>query len=321
MEHPHWGNRALPLDRDAKSGEHHRAPPSGAHHDFPPERIIDADHLRVPAGPGALHVARYGHGGRAVILLHGFATSGFLWRNVAATIAREGHTAYAVDLMGYGESDRPLDGDYSIAAQTEYLQHALASLRIPSAMLVGLGIGGGIALRFAVLHPARVERLTLVNSVAFDECPGRDVRMVQLGAARFAIRVTQGLLGAAPVLRRVLEESVARADAMPARLVARYLAPYVGSDGVAHLLTLARALHAADVEELDLSTLRMPTEIIWGEVDPWLDPGLPERLQAAIASSALVRLPDVGRFVPEEVPDVLSQLLIEQLEATTRTPF
>ena len=75
------------------------------------------------------------------------------------------------------------------------------------------------------------------------------------------------------------------------------------------------------MESLDLSTLHLPTVIIWGEADPWLDPGLPERLQGAIASSALVRLPDVGRFVPEEVPDVLSQLLIEQLEATTRTPF
>ena len=80
---------------------------------------LDADILRIPAGPGALHVERYGHGGEAVVLLHGFGTSSFLWRGVAPLLARAGHTAFAVDLMGYGEADRPLDGDFSIAAQVD----------------------------------------------------------------------------------------------------------------------------------------------------------------------------------------------------------
>ena len=41
----------------------------------PPEELIDADLLRIPAGPGAVHVARYGYGGSPVVFLHGFATS------------------------------------------------------------------------------------------------------------------------------------------------------------------------------------------------------------------------------------------------------
>ena len=48
---------------------------------------MQADQLRVPVGPGAMHVERFGHGGTAVILLHGFATSSFLWRNVAPAMA------------------------------------------------------------------------------------------------------------------------------------------------------------------------------------------------------------------------------------------
>ena len=278
------------------------------------ELTIDADLLRIPAGPGALHVERYGHGGSAVVLLHGFATSGFLWRAVAPALALGGHTAFAVDLLGYGESDRPLEADYSITAQAEYLDRALTALRVARATLVGLDIGGGVAQRLAVTRAARVERLVLINSVAFDECPGRDVRSVQRGTARFAFRVSQGVLGAAPLLRRVLEGSVARRESMPARLVARYLAPYVGTEGVTHLLTLARALHADDVEALDLSSITAPTLVIWGEEDPWLDSGLAERLQGAIPGGALVRLPGVGRLVPEEAPEALSQLLLEFLE-------
>jgi pimeloyl-ACP methyl ester carboxylesterase len=259
-------------------------------------------------------VERYGHGGRPVLLIHGFATSSFLWRAVAPVLARAGYTALAVDLLGYGESDRPLDGAYSIAAQAEYLVRALAVLRIPEAAVVGLGIGGGIALRLAALHPQHVNRLALVNTVAFDECPGREVRAVQLATARFAFRIAHGVLAAAPLVRLALEDGVANRAAMPARLVARYLAPYVGTEGVTHLLTLARSLRAEDVEELDLKRIKAPTLIVWGEKDPWLDSGLPERIHAAIPNSTLVRLPDVGRFAPEEAPDVLSRLILELME-------
>lgn len=257
---------------------------------------------------------RYGHGGRAILLIHGFATSSFLWRAVAPAIAEGGHTVYAVDLLGYGESDRPLEADYSITAQTEYLDRAMAAMRVPGATIVGLGIGGGIAQRLAVLRPERVEGLVLVNSVAFDECPGRDVRSVQLGTARFAIRVSHGVLGAAPLLRRVLEGSVAAPEAMPARLVARYLAPFVGTEGVTHLLTLARALRTDEVEELDLSSVRVPSLVVWGEEERWLDSGLAERLRSAIPGSVLLRLPGVGRLVPEEAPEALSRAVLDLIE-------
>jgi pimeloyl-ACP methyl ester carboxylesterase len=73
-------------------------------------------------------------------------------------------------------------------------------------------------------------------------------------------------------------------------------------------------LHAEDVEALDLSSIAAPTLVIWGEEDPWLDSGLAERLQGAIPGSALVRLAGVGRLVPEEAPEALSELLLEFLE-------
>ena len=67
------------------------------------ERHIQADILRIPAGGGALHVERFGHGGQSVLLIHGFPTSSFLWRAIAPRLAESGHTALAIDLLGYGE--------------------------------------------------------------------------------------------------------------------------------------------------------------------------------------------------------------------------
>ena len=94
----------------------------------------DADLLRIPVGPGAMHVDRYGHGGTPIVLLHGFGTSCFLWRTVGPALASARHTAYGVDLFGYGESDRPFDAEFGIAAQAEYLDRALTALRVSSAV-------------------------------------------------------------------------------------------------------------------------------------------------------------------------------------------
>jgi pimeloyl-ACP methyl ester carboxylesterase len=276
---------------------------------------MHADHLRIPVGPGSVHVERYGHGGTPIILVHGFGTSSFLWRWVAPPLAARRQTPFAVDLLGYGESDRPLDAEYGVAAQAEYLDRALTALRVGQAVVVGVGVGGAVALRLAATRPDRVRGLVLVNAVAFDALPGRDVRTLQRNTVRFAFRVTRGMFGAAPLLRPVLAGSVADPDRMPERLVARYLAPYVGADGVSHLLALARALRPVDVEELDLAAIATPTLVVWGEGDQWLPADLPDRVVAAIPNSRLVRLPEVGALVPEEAPEELVRLIVEFIGA------
>jgi pimeloyl-ACP methyl ester carboxylesterase len=273
---------------------------------------MQADVLRVPVGPGAMHVERFGHGGTAVILLHGFATSAFLWRNVAPAITDAGHTAYAIDLFGHGESDRPFDADFGIAAQAEYLDAAMTALRVARGIIVGVDIGGNVALRLAATRPERVEKLVLINTPAFDEIPGRDITQMQRSTAKFAFRTTRGILGAAPLIEGVLKGSVADPDAhMPMKLIARYLAPFVGKDGVNHLLTLASSIREDDMEDVDLRTIHVPALILWGERDGWLDPKLADRLVNALPDGRLVRLPGAARLIPEENPERVNELLLD----------
>jgi pimeloyl-ACP methyl ester carboxylesterase len=273
------------------------------------EGRIEPDILRIPVGPGAVHVERYGHGGTPIILLHGFGTCGFLWRTVAAALAEARHTAIAVDLLGYGESDRPLDTDFGIAAQAEYVERALAALRLPHAAVAGIDLGGAVATRLAATHPGRVSHLILINSLTADSTPADDVRALQRNTARHVLRVATGVLGVTPLLTPVLDRSVADPAHMPWRLVARYLAPYVGQDGVRHLLALAASVNGTDLEGLDLAALPMPTLIIRGESDAWLDDTVAERLAAAIPQSQLIRIPDAGRLIPEDAPEELTRLI------------
>lgn len=271
----------------------------------------------MPVGPGSLHVERYGLGGQAVLLVHGFGTNSFVWRNVGPSIALANLTAFAVDMFGYGASDRPFDADYGIAAQAEYLDRALTALRMARATVVGLDLGGAVALRFAAAHPERVERLVLVNPVAFDDIPGEDVKSLQRNTGRFALRISRGVMGAAPLMRELLRNSVVDPANMPDALVGRYLAPYVGRDGVDHLLRTARMIDKDDMDEVDLRALPHPTLILWGERDPWVSAKVGEDLASMIGGSKLVRLPNASRLVPEDAPDMVSDLVLDFIGART----
>ncbi|HEY5087631.1 MAG TPA: alpha/beta hydrolase [Gemmatimonadaceae bacterium] len=272
---------------------------------------MQADVLRVPVGPGAVHVERYGHGGTPIILLHGFGTCTFLWRHVAPTLAEAGHTAYALDLFGHGESDRTPDADFGIAAQAEYLDAAMTALRLARATIVGVDLGGDVALRLAATRPDRVARLVLVNVPAFDELPARDIGVMQRSTARFAFKVTRGVLGAAALLQAVLEGSVAKPEYMPTRLLARYLAPFAGRDGVNHLLTLGASIRRSDIEDLDLSDVKAPTLVIRGDHDEWVSRDIAARLAADIPQATVTRMAGVARLIPEESPDNLADLVLK----------
>lgn len=260
-----------------------------------------------------MHVERYGHGGAAVLLLHGFGTNNFLWRAIAPEITEAGNTAYAIDLFGHGQSDRPPDADFGIAAQAEYLDAAMTAMRIARGIIVGVDIGGDIAMKLAATRPDRVEKLVLINTPAFDDLPAKDITRMQRRTAKFAFRLSRGVMGAAPLLEGVLKGSVADPAKMPMKLIARYLAPFVGPEGANHLLSLGSSINGADLEEEDLKEIHSPTLIVWGDEDKWCDSKLPDRLAGAIPDARLVRLPGVARLVPEESPEQLAKLILDFL--------
>jgi pimeloyl-ACP methyl ester carboxylesterase len=133
--------------------------------------------------------------------------------------------------------------------------------------------------------------------------------------ARFAFRVSHGILGAAPLMTELLRGSVANPESMPDPLIARFLAPYVGRDGLEHLLMLARSIDADDMRGIALEQLHQPTVIVWGDQDKWVNPKFPDRLAGTIPGARLIRIPTAARLVPEDAPAALSNIVLESVGA------
>ncbi len=274
------------------------------------------EHLRVPVGAGHLHVERVGRGGPPVVLVHGFGSSSFLWRNVAPELANAGYTALAVDLLGHGESDRSESGEYALEYQAELLERALTALRIPTATCVGQDIGGVVSLLLAIRRPRQIGKLVMLSPPELENLPPESVRSLQRSSARAVISSNE-LFGAFPLIRSMLSASVAKPENMTERHVARYAAPFVGSDGVSHLLMLARACELENVKAMMQANVMAQTLIVVGEADNWTPPGTATRIARWMGrtQAQIVTLPDTGYLIAEDSPSYLVSNLLDYLAA------
>jgi pimeloyl-ACP methyl ester carboxylesterase len=121
-------------------------------------------HLDVSANGIRLHVAECGQAGSPlVVLLHGFPEFWWTWRHQLPALAEAGFRAVAVDLRGYGDSDKPPRGYdlWTLAGDVAGLVRALGE---PSSRIVGHGWGGMIAWTVTALHPRIVSALAVLGA-------------------------------------------------------------------------------------------------------------------------------------------------------------
>src|SRR6267142_2884310 len=104
-----------------------------------------------------------------MILIHGFISSNLVWNDVFLPLAQAGFHVIAPDLPGYGYSEKPRDGEYTIAAQARAVLGLMDQMGIERATIVGASYGGAIAAMMALDYPERVARLVLVGAVSNDK--------------------------------------------------------------------------------------------------------------------------------------------------------
>lgn len=128
-------------------------------YDFQPH-YLDVDGLRM-------HYVDEGEG-RPVVCFHGEPTWVYLYRKLARPLLDAGERVVAVDMPGFGRSDKPTDrGWYSFERHYEHVSRVLAGLELDDATVVVQDWGGAIGLRWAVENADRVGRLAILNTGLF----------------------------------------------------------------------------------------------------------------------------------------------------------
>ncbi|MBA2308380.1 MAG: alpha/beta fold hydrolase, partial [Pseudonocardiales bacterium] len=120
------------------------------------------EHRAISANGIRLHVAECGQG-PLVVLLHGFPEFWWAWRHQLTGLAQAGFRAVAVDLRGYGDSDKPPRG-YDLWTLAGDVAGLIRALGERSATVVGHGWGGLIGWTVTALHPRLVRSLVVLGA-------------------------------------------------------------------------------------------------------------------------------------------------------------
>ena len=252
--------------------------------------------------------------GAPVVFLHGFPTSGHLWGDVVAQMPA-GHRIVVADLLGYGRSDPPGTRALTLHAHAERVVGLLDALQIGSACIVGHDLGGGVAQSLALDWPRRVSQLALVNSVAFNGWPARDVRIAKRLMPLVRRLPTNWLL---PIVRADLERGYYDAT-RAVHSIDKFQRPFNSDEGKKVFLQHLAALDPRETQSLGarLSEIHVPTAVIWGTNDPYLPLALGRRLASAIRGASFHVIDDARHFTPEDSPREIAQIVGGLLSSVT----
>lgn len=244
--------------------------------------------------------------GPPLVLLHGIPSSSYLWRDVIGPLSAT-FEVLAPDLLGYGDSDKRLDVDLSIAAQARYIVAFMETLGVHQAAVAGHDIGGGVAQLMAADEPQRVARLILMDSIVDSNWPIADIARLK-EPAWDQIMVNIDLRAG---LRKGLEAGMVTPGRVTDELVDEWTRPFQDIGGRRAYLRAARALNNRDLagRSKHIDEIETPTLILWGANDKFLEPRWAETLHHKLRDSTVEIIDPGGHFLPLDRPDAVAEAI------------
>lgn len=255
--------------------------------------------------PVRLYVEETGSG-RPVVLLHGLGGSTFAWRHIVPGLARN-HRVIAVDLKGFGRSDKPLDDRYAASDQAELVAAFLRERDLTGVTLIGHSFGGTVALNMALAlkgDRGRIAKLVVLDAPALQQdFSGEEQLFRTPGLPSSVLMVTPPEILAQLLLKLVS----APGREIPERDVEGYAEPF-RDEGTRHaFVATARAIFDANKPRMGdrYRAIRQPTLLIWCRRDRVVPLSTGRRLAKQIPQARLQILNRCNHLPQDEVPDAL----------------
>lgn len=274
-------------------------------------KVIHSEHSHFVEIDGAtVHYQEFGDAANPTLLLiHGFTASAYVWKTVAPVLADEGFHVVAVDLIGFGYSDKPSWFDYKITSQARMISRFMDRLGIGRAAIVGSSYGGAVALTLALDYAERVEKLVLIDAVINDEATNHPImRLAKIRGVGEVI--TPFLIDSKAFMKMRMQNTLAPANhhLITKDRIESVIRPLHAKDGHNAVLKSGRNWDANRIER-DAHLVNQPTLIIWGEEDGVIPIRSGESLYNSILNSRFVVLKNCGHVPQEEKPELFTALV------------
>jgi haloalkane dehalogenase len=246
--------------------------------------------------------------GPPVLLLHGWPTSSYLWRNVMPAIARR-NCVIALDLPGFGGSDKPVDVRYDFDFYDRALDGFLGRLEMDQFGIAVHDLGGPIGLHWMMRNPGRVNRLALLNTLVYPEVrPGlvEFLRTINNPDTRDQLTSPEGL---AELMRSGLSDVGLLTD----ELLGAVCGPFQDPSARLALALATTGLSPVEFARVGawVPSLDIPVRIVYGGRDRVLTDvaDTMARVVRDVPHAEVTVLPDSGHFVQEDAGERVGELL------------
>lgn len=243
--------------------------------------------------------------GPPIVLLHGLGGSTYVWRFVMPALART-NRVIAIDLKGFGRSDKPFDDAYGTVDHARLVLAFLKQRRLTNVTLVGHSFGGLVALLVTMSAersaPQLVRRLVLFNTPAFPQAPSQAVALLQKPVLPYVVlTIVPPEVQAAIAL---FTEAIGM-DHITSKDVKFYAAPLREAGGRHALIETARLLQPANSEAIiaRYPTLRTRTTIVACRDDQTIPLSTATRLARLLPRTRLEVIDGCDHIPPEQTPD------------------
>jgi pimeloyl-ACP methyl ester carboxylesterase len=254
--------------------------------------------------------------GKPVVLVHGFSVPAFIWDPTFKALTDAGFRVVRYDLFGRGYSDRPR-GRYDLVRFDRQLVELVAALHLgPAVDVVGLSMGGGIAVDTADRHPELVRKLALIDPAGMMTQMPRAFRVLGIPLVGELLMVTVG--------KRVLVSGLQDDFYKPGRMAAlmdRYRDQYmVQMRYPGFLRALLSTIRYGPLDTLADAYARVGAQerrvlLIWGREDTTVPFALSEKMVSLMPNVDFHPIDDAGHVPHLEHPEQVNPLLIDFLLA------
>jgi pimeloyl-ACP methyl ester carboxylesterase len=266
-------------------------------------RYANAESEFLTVAPGlTVHLRDEGPADAPVlVLLHGSNASLHTWEPWVARLKAD-HRVISLDLPGHGLTGPSPTRDYSAAANVAVVDAVAAAKALPAFTLAGNSMGGGIAWRYALAHPEKLNGLVLVDAAGAPPKGKVDLPIGFRLARTPVVRDLMTMVTPRSMVERSLKQSVSVQSVVTPQAVDRYweLLRYPGN----RQATVDRfGITREPVTKATFAAIKVPTLIMWGAEDKLIPVDNARWLATAIPGSRTVIYPAIGHIPMEEVPD------------------
>jgi pimeloyl-ACP methyl ester carboxylesterase len=253
-----------------------------------------------------IHYIKQGNG-KPLILVHGFAGSTYTWRQLIPLLT-DHSTVYALDLLGFGLSDKPPQGNYTMESQGNLLIGFMDALKLPSATLIGHSMGGVIVSYAALVAPSKVYALILIEPGFYSTGTPAFLKYLFFPLDRIMARqfYTKSFR------KKFLLSSFYNKSLVTDEVVNAYMRPTRTPNALDALAHMMKSVGPQSYEGITVKISR-PTLIVWGERGGGNEAGekleVAKRINREIQGSRLVYVKESGHYVQEENPEELAKAI------------